>query len=1016
MENSLGVQSGLAVGIIGGSLSGYIYVSFEIQRYAATQIDGHSRLQQYSVGLLLGCLQLYLNESAFALLPYHLGLAGFNSRYTWFIYPVVYQVAALVAWWTGYLPIFDLRACGQLCLLWMDNINGRIRIRDLDASPCANSKSDSLPKNNKARQKYSYKRLTGESSIRIARIRPSLSLEGPIRCEVVEETLDSPPPYIALSYAWDGHEGKVSVICNGSNLSVTPNCARALRQIRELHGRYHAVDVWVDAICIDQGSDPDALSERSQQVQIVGEVYKKATHVIAWLGDHQARSQEICDYLVQVSKACLNEENETQAWAAARNVALEMTRNWMGFTYNFRNFFRRSWFQRLWPVQEATLPLPGKVTLLCGDSLVPFDYVRVGWQILTDIGLVAGSLNLDQAVALQFYISDALALKRSEQMTTGVRRFGRPFITDLSSFSLTSVMRATRFKSCSVAKDKFFALYGVFKELGMIHDSADVDAIRYAQLSDNDVFFVVFMLCFAKDRDLNIIKSARSHERYLTHDDFWATQLDPYDTSGNTVLSLGVRLRSWITGHIKEEAPQWRTALPSFVPDWMQWTPGDMDDSDIALFRSYSATQLWNMRPVPTCGIEKRPRVTLLNPQHGPKLLQKRRSPSDPSKLLPSGLLVRAKVVGVIRSTGAVDSVAVLWDIVASSFNFYGYRVGWHAAVNDLETPKIPFFRLVPEAVVAAIIESVRNFVLNSTVAPVLLCLRSIYRECNLPTLVTYARSCILVWSLWPHFMRWICSSYQSATASCSAVGSSWTVTSYRSYPARIVLMSTVYHYYQSRFFGSRFFGREFFYRLFRKNAHFAVISGTCLLWTFRDATFRAMYGEAVADPTSRFMTIVQIGLMSQGISLAGTQLEDNIVILLVRMVMAINTIFLTIGLALRTRLRYVTMYVLTTLMVHASSCAMGTLKEVIGSNSFKRPGTMSSGLTFFTTDTWLTGNTGGAVQLFDVVTVIDGVEDPMILRRRGKLFEIVAVAYVGNKTRKELIDMAGPWQANILQ
>lgn len=134
----------------------------------------------------------------------------------------------------------------------------------------------------------------------------------------------------------------------------------------------------MDAICIDQGSDSDALSERSQQIQIMGEVYKKAAHVIAWIGDHQARSQEICDYLVQVGKACLSEENETQAWAAARNVALEKTRNWMGFTYNFRNFFRRSWFQRLWPVQEATLPLPGKVTLLCGDSLVPFDYVRVG--------------------------------------------------------------------------------------------------------------------------------------------------------------------------------------------------------------------------------------------------------------------------------------------------------------------------------------------------------------------------------------------------------------------------------------------------------------------------------------------------------------------------------------------------------------------------------------------------------------------------------------------------------------
>ncbi|KAF1843272.1 uncharacterized protein K460DRAFT_290957, partial [Cucurbitaria berberidis CBS 394.84] len=113
---------------------------------------------------------------------------------------------------------------------------------------------------------------------------PSPLLESPIRCEILEATLDDSPNYIALSYAWDSHEGKVSVICNGSCLTVTPNCARALRQIREIYGKWHAVNVWVDAICIDQGSDTDALGERSQQIQIMGEVYKRATHVIAWLG------------------------------------------------------------------------------------------------------------------------------------------------------------------------------------------------------------------------------------------------------------------------------------------------------------------------------------------------------------------------------------------------------------------------------------------------------------------------------------------------------------------------------------------------------------------------------------------------------------------------------------------------------------------------------------------------------------------------------------------------------------
>ena len=60
----------------------------------------------------------------------------------------------------------------------------------------------------------------------------------------------------------------------------------------------------------------------------------------------------------------------------------------------------------MWPIQEVTLPLPGAVSLLCGDSSIPFEYIRAGWQVLAKIGLLAGSVDLDQSVALQFYLAD----------------------------------------------------------------------------------------------------------------------------------------------------------------------------------------------------------------------------------------------------------------------------------------------------------------------------------------------------------------------------------------------------------------------------------------------------------------------------------------------------------------------------------------------------------------------------------------------------------------------------------
>lgn len=962
--SALAVQSGLAGIICWTALSGYIYVAFEIQRFAATKVEGLSYMEKFSVGGLLGILLIYLDQSAFALFPYYLRIAGFKSKKTRFMYPVVYQIAAAVAWWTGYMPLFDLRACSNLCFLWMDAINERIRKRELDSAPPQASSTGSkgcVKTGSRVNEKFAYKRLAEDKSIRIARIMPSPVLESPIRCQVLEATLDDAPHYIALSYAWDSHEGKVSVICDGSSLTVTPNCARALRSIRELYGKWHAVNVWVDAICIDQGDDADALSERSLQIQIMGEVYKRATHVIAWLGDHKAHSQEICTFLLDVGRAFGREEDEARAWAAAKRVALERTRQWIAFTYNFREFFHRSWFQRLWPVQEGTLPLPGKVTLLCGDSSVPFDFVRAGWQVLTDIGILAGSLNLDQAVALQFYISDALALKRSEQMTTKVRRYGRPLITDLSTFSLTSVMRATRFKSCSVAKDKFFALYGVFKELGIIKSAEDdIDVRRYAHLSDKQTFFVVFLLCFARDGDLSILKSARSYERYLTHDDFWATQLDPYDTLGNMVLGIGLRVRPLLSGHIKDVTPQWRRSLSSFVPDWTQWTPGDMDESDVALVRSYSTRQLWNMGPDPTYGVEKRPRTTLSDPQHKPRLVWTRRVSTrilnEPRQLR---LQVQAKVVGIVRSKGTVDSFVMLWDIIASTLNFYEYRRQWRAIDSDVKLNKDPFFKPVPEAVVAALIESVRNFTLNSTAAQILLSLRSIYRESSFSSLLNYARSSLLVWYLWPLFMHRICTTHPSAPA-CEnhhQSASLWSSISYFTYP---YLIFTAYLAYDPNEPFRPL--RAYTYRLQQRHASFLLISGTYLLWTFRASIYAAMYGDVVIGTHHDwFDTVVQIGLIVQGASFAGGYLADNIAVLLGRIVLSICMVFLAVGVMIKSKLSYVTLATLVTFGMHACACVPGTLREMVGSNAFKRPGTFTSDLTFFTTDTWLTGSSGGA-------------------------------------------------------
>jgi hypothetical protein len=46
--------------------------------------------------------------------------------------------------------------------------------------------------------------------------------------------------------------------------------------------------IWIDALCIDQTN----LSEREAQVSLMGELFRKATTVIAWLGDEDCSTSD----------------------------------------------------------------------------------------------------------------------------------------------------------------------------------------------------------------------------------------------------------------------------------------------------------------------------------------------------------------------------------------------------------------------------------------------------------------------------------------------------------------------------------------------------------------------------------------------------------------------------------------------------------------------------------------------------------------------------------------------------
>ncbi|KAI3544569.1 hypothetical protein CABS01_01992 [Colletotrichum abscissum] len=92
--------------------------------------------------------------------------------------------------------------------------------------------------------------------------------------------LDDAPPYFCLSYVWGTPERFLAVNCNGKMISVTQNLYHALRTCLN---RHPTTWFWADGICINQ----DNIVERSQQVLLMGNIYKGAKLVLAHPGHYQ---------------------------------------------------------------------------------------------------------------------------------------------------------------------------------------------------------------------------------------------------------------------------------------------------------------------------------------------------------------------------------------------------------------------------------------------------------------------------------------------------------------------------------------------------------------------------------------------------------------------------------------------------------------------------------------------------------------------------------------------------------
>ncbi|EXK80584.1 hypothetical protein FOQG_14936 [Fusarium oxysporum f. sp. raphani 54005] len=123
---------------------------------------------------------------------------------------------------------------------------------------------------------------------------PDMPME--LSLSVHEITKDS--DYYAISYTWGDSCFTKEIIINGRPMMVTENCHYALTQVRDRYPSLHgtSIFIWIDSICINQNDN----DEKSDQVAMMGNIYTRASKVLACIGPHQDNSHMIRNMLDSV--------------------------------------------------------------------------------------------------------------------------------------------------------------------------------------------------------------------------------------------------------------------------------------------------------------------------------------------------------------------------------------------------------------------------------------------------------------------------------------------------------------------------------------------------------------------------------------------------------------------------------------------------------------------------------------------------------------------------------------------
>jgi hypothetical protein len=260
-------------------------------------------------------------------------------------------------------------------------------------------------------------------------------------------TLPAQQPYAALSYEW-GPPSPVQIIrVNGIEFHTQPNLHSFLRQLRNQLRDELPLVLWADAICIDQHS----MIERNHQVTMMQQIYSEANEVLVWLGEEADSSTELFEFL----NSWLRMTDVTE-WPADRSpygpeaeevfLAVSKDADLSTFWGAVEQLSKRSYWTRVWVVQEITLPKHHRI--FAGRCHVEHGALRLLYVLLSQgsfakVNKVDGSL---EKSSMYIVMENMMAQRRHGSMT-----YARIWYL-ITSFSKSE---------CTILHDKVYGFLGM---------------------------------------------------------------------------------------------------------------------------------------------------------------------------------------------------------------------------------------------------------------------------------------------------------------------------------------------------------------------------------------------------------------------------------------------------------------------------------------------------------------------------------------------------------------------------